>query len=166
MRRAIWKPWGSSCARRAWDSRSKKCGTFWSCGSGGCNRALRCAAGAIVEVRRTNAGTSKVRVEVLYVAECPSHPAAVQTVKEVLTADGAFAEVREVLVSNTEMASKLRFCGSPTIRINGRDVATEPLKAHGFALSCRFYADSKYTGLPPFEMVRRAVIEAQAEDKP
>ncbi|MFZ3329071.1 MAG: DUF2703 domain-containing protein [Candidatus Acidiferrales bacterium] len=106
-----------------------------------------------------------MRVEVLYVAECPSHPAAVQMVRDVLTAEGVSAEVREVLVRNTEMASELRFCGSPTIQINGRDVATEPLKAHGFALSCRFYADSKYAGLPPSEMVRRAVIEAQAEDE-
>ena len=105
-----------------------------------------------------------MRVEVLYVAECPSHPAAVQSPGR-LYRERNPAEVREVLVRNTEMASELRFCGSPTIRINGRDVATEPLKAHGFALSCRFYADSKYAELPPSEMVRRAVIEAEAEDE-
>jgi hypothetical protein len=87
-------------------------------------------------------------------------------VRDVLTAQGVSAEVREVLVRNTEMASELRFCGSPTIRINGRDIATEPLKTHGFALSCRFYAESKYAGLPPAETVRRAVIEAQGEDEP
>jgi hypothetical protein len=107
-----------------------------------------------------------VKVEVLYVAECPSHPAAVKLVKEVLSAQGVSAEVREVLVAHEEMASDLRFCGSPTIRINGRDVATEPLKAHSFALSCRFYAGSKYAGLPPAEMVRRAVIQAREEDEP
>lgn len=106
-----------------------------------------------------------MRVEVLYVAECPSHPAAVQMVKDVLTEEGVSADVREVLVRNAEMASELSFCGSPTIRINGRDVAAEPLRAPSFALSCRFYADSKYAGLPPAEMVRRAVIEAREEDE-
>jgi hypothetical protein len=70
-----------------------------------------------------------VKVEVLYVAECPSHPAAVQLVKDVLTAQGVSAEVREVLVTHEEMASNLKFCGSPTIRINGRDVARESWKA-------------------------------------
>lgn len=107
-----------------------------------------------------------MKVEVLYVAECPSHPAAVKQVKDVLAAQGLSAEVHEVLVTHEEMASDLKFCGSPTIRINGRDVATEPSKAHSFALSCRFYADSKYAALPPAEMVLRAVIDAREEDEP
>lgn len=120
----------------------------------------------LVWLRHTDTGTIKVRVEVLYVAECPSHPAAVQLVKDLLTAEGVSAEVREVLVTHTEMASELKFCGSPTIRINGRDVATESWRERRFAMSCRFYTDSKYGGLPPAEMVRRAVIEAQEEDGP
>lgn len=102
----------------------------------------------------------------LYVAKCPSHPAAVQLVKDVLTAQGISAEICEVLVTHTEMASELKFCASPTIRINGRDVVTEPQRERSFAMSCRFHADSNYAGLPPAEMVRRAVIDAQAEDEP
>lgn len=107
-----------------------------------------------------------MRVEVLYIAECPSHPAAVQLVKNVLAAQGVSAEVREVLITHTEMASELRFCGSPTIRVNGRDIATDSLREPSFALNCRFYGHSKYAGLPPAEMVRRAVSEAQKEDEP
>ena len=60
-----------------------------------------------------------MKVEVLYVAECPSHPAAVKLVKEVLAAEGVAADVHEVLVRDEGMADQLRFCGSPTIRING-----------------------------------------------
>jgi hypothetical protein len=107
-----------------------------------------------------------VRVEVLYVAECPSHPAAVQLVKDVLAAQGVSAEIHEVLVTHEGMASELKFCGSPTIRINGRDVAAEPEGAQSFALSCRFYAGSKAVGLPPAEMIHRAVIAARQGDKP
>jgi len=73
-----------------------------------------------------------VKVEVLYVAECPSHAAAVRMVKDVLAAEGVAAEVQEILVRDKEMASELRFLGSPTIRVNGRDVAEEtPPKRHG-----------------------------------
>jgi hypothetical protein len=107
-----------------------------------------------------------VRVEVLYVAGCPSHPAAVQLVKDVLGAQGLRAEIHEVLVTHEGMASELRFYGSPTIRINGRDVAAEPQRTQSFSFSCRFYADSKSVCLPPVEMVRRAVIEAQQGDRP
>jgi hypothetical protein len=92
----------------------------------------------------------QVKVEVLYVVECPSRPAAVKLVKEVLAAEGVAAEVHEVLVKDDGMADELRFCGSPTIRIDGRDVAGESHKAQSFALSCRLYPESKQIGLPPW----------------
>jgi hypothetical protein len=100
-----------------------------------------------------------MKVEVLYVADCPSHPAAVTMVKDVLAAQGVAAEVTEVLVSDEQTARQLKFPGSPTIRINGRDVA-EPSENGVFALSCRLYPGSLRIGLPPVEMVRRAVVEA------
>jgi hypothetical protein len=102
-----------------------------------------------------------VKVEVLYVAECPSHRAAVELVQEVLAAQGVAAEIQEVLVKDGEMARELGFPGSPTIRINGRDVAGEPQKAPSFALSCRLYSGSEPAGLPRAEMVHRAVLEAR-----
>ncbi len=107
-----------------------------------------------------------MNVEILYVADCPSHPAAVQMVRDVLAAEGVAAEIREVLVSDARMADQLRFCGSPTIRINGRDVGGEARNAQTFALSCRLYAGSNQVGLPPAGMIRRAVLEARQEDRP
>jgi hypothetical protein len=107
-----------------------------------------------------------VKVEVLYVAECPSHPAAVKLVKEVLAAEGVAAEIHEVLVRDEGRAGELKFCGSPTIRINGRDVAGDLQKAQTFALSCRLYPGSKQVGLPPAELVHRAVLAARHEGTP
>jgi hypothetical protein len=82
-------------------------------------------------------------------------------VREVLNTAGVAAEVREVLVRDDSMATDLAFYGSPTIRINGRDVAGEPSRARGFAFSCRLYSGSAEIGLPPVEMVRRAIVEAR-----
>lgn len=106
-----------------------------------------------------------MKVEVLYVAECPSHPAAVRLVKQVLAAEGVAAEIQEVLVRDEGMADELRFSGSPTIRINGRDVAGESQKAQGFALSCRLYPGSTEVGLPPAEVIHRAVLAARQEGR-
>ena len=106
-----------------------------------------------------------MKVEVLYLAECPSHPAAVKLVEEVLAAEGVAAEIQEVLVSDEGMADKLSFSGSPTIRINGRDVAGESQKAQSFALSCRLYRESKQVGLPPVEVIHRAVLAARQEGR-
>ena len=106
-----------------------------------------------------------MKVEILYVAECPSHPAAVKLVKEVLAAQGVAAEIQEVLVSDEQMANELRFPGSPTIRINGRDVAGAAQTRQGFALCCRQYRESTQMGLPPTDLVHRAVLEARPGDR-
>src|SRR5437899_2227817 len=41
----------------------------------------------------------------------------------------------------------------------------ETQKARNFALSCRLYPGSKQIGLPPEEMIHRALIEALQEDR-
>lgn len=102
-----------------------------------------------------------MKVEVLYVTGCPSHRAAVAMVREALEAQGVASQIEEVLVKDGEMARELQFPGSPTIRINGRDVAGEPHSAASFALSCRLYSGSKQAGLPPPEVIHRAVLEAR-----
>ena len=101
-----------------------------------------------------------MKVEILYVAECPSHPATVKLVREVLGSQGLAADIQEVLVADERMANKLRFCGSPTVRINGRDVAGMTAEAQNFALSCRLYPVLGESGPSLAEMVRRAVFEA------
>jgi hypothetical protein len=107
-----------------------------------------------------------VRVEVFYMADCPSHPEAVKLIRDILAAEDITAEIHEVLVRDELMANKLRFLGSPTIRINGRDVAGELQRSENFALTCRLYAGSKLVGLPPREIVHRAVVEARRGGRP
>ena len=102
-----------------------------------------------------------MKVEVLYVSECPFHPAAVKLVKDVLAAEGISTEVYEVLVRDEQMACELEFLSSPTIRIDGRDVAGDSKTTKKFAINCRLYPGSELIGLPPAEMVHRAVLEAR-----
>ncbi|MGH9444301.1 MAG: DF family (seleno)protein [Terriglobia bacterium] len=107
-----------------------------------------------------------MKVEVLYVAECPSHPEAVKLVRSVLAVEGVMAEIHEVLVRDERMANELEFLGSPSIRINGRDVSGESHRAESFALSCRLYSGLKLVGLPLAEMIHRAVVEARRGGRP
>jgi hypothetical protein len=106
-----------------------------------------------------------MRVEVLYVAECPFHPEAVKVLKDVLAAENIPADIREVLVTDEKMARKLMFRGSPTIRVNGRDIARDSRETDAFALSCRLYPGSEQIGVPPAEMIHRAVREGHMGDK-
>ncbi len=105
-----------------------------------------------------------MRIEVLYVAECPHLPAALAQLNLVLVAEGIQADVRRILVEDEEMAQQLQFRGSPTIRIDGRDIAEESgeLQEHSpsYGLTCRLYPGNK-AGAPPLELIRRAVREAR-----
>ena len=106
-----------------------------------------------------------MRIGVLYVPDCPHHPAAISKLKEVLAAESVAAEISELAVTDMVTAEALRFCGSPTIRINGRDIATEE-DVRDFAVSCRLYPGSKELGVPPAEMIRRAVRDARVMENP
>src|SRR6266436_741607 len=57
------------------------------------------------------------------------------SLKSVLAVERVSVPISEVLVANPRMAETLKFRGSPTIRINGRDIAGESEVQH-FALSC------------------------------
>ena len=105
-----------------------------------------------------------MKVEVLYVADCPSHAPAVKLLKDVLATEGVLAEVTEVLVADAQMARELKFIGSPTIRINGLDIAAE--SANEGTMACRLYPGSPQIGVPPIEMVRRAIVKARKGGSP
>lgn len=80
-------------------------------------------------------GTAKqIEIEFLYLdldvcASCKGTDAnlatAVHLLRDVLQASGATVSTRRVLVNSEETARKLEFLSSPTIRINGRDIAPQ-----------------------------------------
>jgi hypothetical protein len=105
-------------------------------------------------------------MEVLYVPDCRHHPAAVLKLKEVLAEEGIASEVREVAVHDVATAMTLQFCGSPTIRINDRDVAAELGSVQNFGVACRLYPGSNESGVPPVEMIRQAVRDARLAENP
>lgn len=89
-----------------------------------------------------------------------------QLITDVLAAEGVATDIREVLVRDERMAGELKFVGSPTIRINGRDIAGVSQAGKSFALCCRLYPGSKQIGLPPAELIHRAVVEALRGEQP
>jgi hypothetical protein len=85
--------------------------------------------------------------------------------KKLLAIEKISAPISEVLVANVHMAEALKFRGSPTIRVNGRDIAGESEPQH-VAFSCRLYPGEKQSGVPPAEMIRRALREAIRGENP
>lgn len=103
-------------------------------------------------------------VEFLYWEECPSHEEAYERLTTVLADEGVGASIRRVQVFTDQQAAELCFPGSPTIRIEGRDLQPEVAAASPPSLTCRLYIleDGRPSPLPSREMIRRAVRAAAA----
>jgi hypothetical protein len=79
-----------------------------------------------------------MRIELFYWDGCPSHPEARELLQQLLDERGISDEIELREVQTDEEAQALGFPGSPTIRIDGRDV--DPSGAHSPpSLSCRIY---------------------------
>jgi hypothetical protein len=79
-----------------------------------------------------------MKVELLYWNGCPSHPEALALLEQILVEQGLDAEVEVREVRTDEEAEALRFPGSPTIRVDGRDIDPAGEDARP-ALNCRIY---------------------------
>lgn len=98
-------------------------------------------------------------IEVLFVPGCPNHGPAVEKLKKLLRSEGINAPIREIAVTDEAMARSLKFPGSPTVRINGRDL--ESTVPQSYSLACRLY--SGRGGVPPLEVLQHAIAEARRE---
>ncbi len=96
-------------------------------------------------------------IEVLYFEGCPNREPTLSLASEVLDQLGLRDEVREVEVRTPEDAARLRFLGSPSVRVDGKDIEPGAENRKEYALSCRIYGDS---GLPPKELLV-AALEAR-----
>lgn len=99
-----------------------------------------------------------MRIDLLFWRECPSYPEARALLHEVLEARGVDAEVVEREVLTQEEAQELAFPGSPTIRVEGRDVDPDGAGARP-ALTCRIYhlPDGRVSPVPSREQLEEAL---------
>ena len=102
-------------------------------------------------------------VEVLYFDGCPNHEGARALVERVSRELGLEPRLRLVNVADEETARRLRFLGSPTIRVAGVDVDPHAAERDEYVLSCRVYrTESGFSGQPEERWVREALLVATA----
>jgi hypothetical protein len=100
-------------------------------------------------------------VEVLYVEHCPNFPAALALVERVAADLAVEADVQTTMISDQAAAERTRFVGSPTVRVDGRDVDPEGELAAEYTLDCRLYwHEHRLAGYPQERLVRDALLGA------
>jgi hypothetical protein len=99
-----------------------------------------------------------VKIEVLYFDGCPNHEAVLPRLRKVLDHAGVDEEIRLRRVESPEAAERDQFLGSPTIRVDGRDVEPGAADRSDFGLKCRLYrTEAGLTGLPAEQWIVDAV---------
>ena len=127
-----------------------------------------------------------MRVQLLYILDCPWCVKTKKLIRESLEELGIEAGLEEILIDSDEKAEKYEFLGSPTVRINGKDIQEEVSK--GQCLPCEeivkyeqestdfvkqecrcgcriyFYKGNQYP-YPPKEMIKEAIMKLISADQ-
>jgi hypothetical protein len=103
-----------------------------------------------------------MKIEVLYFEGCPNHEALLPRLREHLDDEGIKSPIGLRLVESVEDAERQRFLGSPTLRVDGRDVDPGAAARSDYGLKCRLYRNGgALVGLPPDEWVLEALRGAR-----
>ena len=102
-------------------------------------------------------------IEFFYLDDCPNHAPALELLTELMAEYDVAVPIKLVKVSTTEEARKVKFMGSPSIRIDGVDIEGNGKTTGGdFSLKCRVYKYNwVFQGVPPKKLLREAIEKAK-----
>ncbi len=101
--------------------------------------------------------TEDMIIDLLYFDGCPSYRQAWNDILDVLVEEKIDASVRLIAVEDLDRAREFHFAGSPTIRINGKDL--EDYQGDG-VMACRRYEENGGKGWPSKNLLRDRVKSA------
>ncbi len=114
------------------------------------------------EMNENNIGTIKI----LFYRDCPHYVQTTQDVKAILSEEGLTADIQSVdLARAPEIEKEMPFAGSPTILVNGKDIAPAGDEFAGPTRGyCRLYdyKDDVYD-YPPKELIREALTQERRQ---
>ena len=97
-------------------------------------------------------------IDFLYFGDCPSWKNTLDLLKDILDELGISTNIKLTRVETSEEASLHKFQGSPTIKINGKDLF--PTNHKNFALGCRVYKTPQgFKGTPTQEMIKENILD-------
>jgi hypothetical protein len=100
-------------------------------------------------------------IEVLYVQDCPHYPATLALVERVRAELGIDADLHTSRIVDQATAERARFPGSPTVRVDRRDVEPGSEPATEYLVGCRLYRlEHRFAGQPEERWIREALLQA------
>jgi hypothetical protein len=103
------------------------------------------------------------RVEILFFEGCPNHQPALELVEQVAAGLLLQPTIELVEIADADTTTRLRFLGSPSVRVDGRDVEPGADERSDFVFACRVYRSERgFIGRPEADWIRDALREASA----
>ncbi len=100
-----------------------------------------------------------MKIEFLYFENCPGHESALSLLEQILLENDTTVAIKKIEVTSPELAIQHRFLGSPSIRINGKDIEGIEEESE-YGLKCRIYQDTG-SGIPSEAVLRKALQETE-----
>lgn len=99
----------------------------------------------------------------LFFDGCPHVAATLDRLREVLSAERVADPIELLEAGDFTSPLASRFRGSPTILINGLDIAGDDAPCTQ-AAACRLYPGESNSGVPPADLIRNAVRQARSRE--
>ena len=97
-------------------------------------------------------------IELLWFSDCPNHQAARGLLRAVVADVSPESVIRDIDATDPGVAAQLRFPGSPTIRVDGRDVQAGFEDPADYTPRCRLYwTEQGLARIPPREWIEDAL---------
>ncbi len=114
----------------------------------GAGKSIRSVTGRGSEVE------APMNIELFYFKGCPNYERALEVIKEALLDCELTADIRMVNIKDQQDAVAKRFMGSPSVRIDGRDIEIADERKAAYSMRCRRYRDGEeMIGYPPKQLV-------------
>jgi hypothetical protein len=103
-----------------------------------------------------------MNIEVLYFEGCPSYAGLMGRLRDLVAEAGLDPEsIRTCAVQTVEAAHERRFLGSPSVRVDGRDVEPASAAREDYGITCRLYrSEGRSSPVPADTWIRDALAHA------
>ncbi len=106
--------------------------------------------------------TAITNVELLYFDDCPNWPMAQAMLDQLLAEHAPERQLLAIRIESEADAVEHRFLGSPTIRIDGRDVEPGAEDRRDYGMQCRVYRTERGLRGVPDDAWIRAGLQQQS----
>ena len=105
-----------------------------------------------------------MKIEFLYFDGCPNHETALTNLKDVLSDADMNDEIEIINIEKPEDVIKHRFLGSPSIRINNKDLEITEDDSTEYSMRCRRYKNGDLMeGFPSKELIKMKLSAVQGD---